>query len=1004
MKQKLLLLSVVMAFFLLPIISNAQITVSGTVTDANTKEVLPGVTVRVKGTRVGTVTNANGRYSLGNVNAKAIIEFSFLGYITYEAPAAETVNAALRSDVAKLAEVVVTGLATSVKRSNLANAVATLSAKELTGTAPPQTLEGALNGKLTGANIVSASGAPGGGISVRLRGITSINSNTQPLYVVDGVFMDNSSISAGLNTVTVAGRASSATSNQDNPSNRIADINPEDIQSIEVLKGASAAAIYGALASSGVVIITTKRGAQGRTQVTVSQDMGFNQAIKLLGVGPWNEDKIQTFFQTVSNGVVTNQPDVDAQKTLFRNAVAQGQIFDYEKEMYGQKGLLSNTSLSISGGGEKTKFYVSGLHQYEDGIIQHTGYTKSSFRANVDHRISDRFNITLTSSYIHSSADRGLTNNDNAGVSFGVALASTPTYAQLHPDANGNFPRNQYAASNPLETRDVITNNEKVDRFVGGATFTAYLQESKISTTRLILNGGLDSYTLATRAIFPNTLQFESNGNGTNGASIQGNTTNLNTNLSAYVVNSLSTEDQKLHFTTSGGGALNNFDQNTILNTATILITGQTNLDQASAIRVDQIRTPRRNRGLFLQEEINWNDRVILTGGLRLDKSSDNADVKKFQYFPKASIAINTTSFSFWKSETINQFKLRAAFGESGNFPPFGSKFTSFAPSNIGGVGGVLIGVQNQAGFPQLGDDVIKQERQKELEMGFDLGLWNGRLALEATGYNRTGSNLIFAQNIPSSSGFVQKIINGGTLRNRGLELALIVLPFNNENFTWNSRTNFWLNRSKVTRLDIPSFNFGGFSNGLSQYKIEQGKSATQIVGVDDINGDGVSDGVFVLGNSEPKFQMSFLNEFTILKNLSASFVLHWKAGGQNINLTQLLTDLGGTSPDWIQNAAKRTSLLGVSARQFVQNSHYIRLREVGLYYTLPANVVKRGFNNAVQSVRIGASATNLFTISPYISYDPEVSNFGTGGFSSSVEVTPFPSSKRIFFHLSVNF
>ncbi|HEY0898839.1 MAG TPA: carboxypeptidase-like regulatory domain-containing protein, partial [Sphingobacteriaceae bacterium] len=409
MKQKLLIILVIVVA-LLPFAGHAQITVTGTVTDAETKEALPGVSVKVKGSTTGTATNEDGRFTLTNVGENATLVFTYIGFATRELPAAASMNVSLVEDYAKLEEVVVTGLATTVKRSNLANAVSTISAKELTGTAVPHTVEGALNGKLTGANIVQASGAPGGGISVRLRGLTSVNSSTQPLYVVDGVFVDNSSISSGLNSVTIASRGSGSTSNQDNPSSRIADINPDDIESIEVLKGASAAAIYGALASSGVVIITTRRGAEGKTKISINQDVGFSKASKLLGVDDWNEDKIQGFFQTRdAAGNVTNQPAVDVQKELYRQALAEGRIIDYEKEMYGNSGFLSNTTVSVSGGTEKTKFYVSGLYQDEGGIIKNTGYTKSSFRTNLDHKISNRFNVSLSANYINSSTNRGLT-------------------------------------------------------------------------------------------------------------------------------------------------------------------------------------------------------------------------------------------------------------------------------------------------------------------------------------------------------------------------------------------------------------------------------------------------------------------------------------------------------------------------------------------------------------------------------------------------------------------
>ena len=364
---------------------------------------------------------------------------------------------------------------------------------------------------------------------------------------------------------------------------------------------------------------------------------------------------------------------------------------------------------------------------------------------------------------------------------------------------------------------------------------------------------------------------------------------------------------------------------------------------------------------------------------------------------PIKSVAINIAKFDFWKSEKFDQLKLRAAYGESGNFPNFGSKFTTLVPANTGGSAGILINLQR-------GNDQVKQERQKEFEAGFDIGTSNGNLSLEATYYRKEGTELIFAQNVPLSSGFTTRIINGGTLTNQGVELALNASPVNKTNFKWNSRTSFWKNTSKVRKLAVPTFDLGGFGTTLGTFRIEEGKSATQIVGID--NG-----GVAVLGNAEPDFQMNFLNDLTIYKNLTFSFLLHWKKGGDNINLTELLTDLGGTSPDYdgddngngIGNAKERTDALGVTARPFIQDAGYLRIREVGLFYAFSPEKMKNWFNNKVSGIKMGVSASNLFTFTKYKSYDPEVSNFGSGGFSSGVEITPFPSSKRLFFHLSVN-
>jgi hypothetical protein len=267
-------------------------------------------------------------------------------------------------------------------------------------------------------------------------------------------------------------------------------------------------------------------------------------------------------------------------------------------------------------------------------------------------------------------------------------------------------------------------------------------------------------------------------------------------------------------------------------------------------------------------------------------------------------------------------------------------------------------------------------------------------------------SDLILNQNLRPSTGFTRGFVNAGELRNRGLELALSATPIETEAIKWDSRTSFWLNRSEITELNIPPFAIGGFGNTLGTFFIEEGKSATQIRG---IKGD---EGVQVLGDAQPDFQMNFHNFLTIKRNLSFSFLFHWKQGGQNINLTELLTDLGGTSPDFddddngngIPNAQERVNALGVSAEPFVQDASYLRLREIGLYYTLPITLLSSAFGDVVRVVRIGASANNLFTISDYKSYDPEVSNFGGNGLSTGVEVMPFPNSRRMFFHFTIGF
>jgi TonB-linked SusC/RagA family outer membrane protein len=982
MKKTKLLLAPLLYVLLLPTILFAQQkNISGKVTDAKGFPV-PGASITIKQSGRIVTADAEGTFSLETPSG-AEITISSTGYkpVTIKAEnAAGDLQVKLEEDVAKLEEIVVTGLATSVKRKNLANAVATISAKQLSGIAPAQTLDGAINGKITGAYINANSGAPGGGTSVKLRGVTSVYGNTQPLYVVDGVFVDNTATSAGLNAVTSAASGGAATSNQDNPSSRIADIRAEDIENIEILKGASAAAIYGSKAAAGVIIITTKRGKQGRTSVSLTQDLGQISARKLIGV--------RTFTAERAAGLSRDPNASAALAAQFTAAESAGKIYDYEKEVYGNKGFARNTVLSLNGGNEKTGFFFSAAQKDEEGIVKRTGYKNTSLRLNVDHRINDRIKIGISTNYINSSADRGLTGNDNTGVSFGVALSSTPSFAELHPDALGNYPNNPFASSNPLQTIALMRNNERVNRFLTGLTLDAILQKSDASITRFIGRGGFDFYNLETNALFPSNLQFQTVSKGT---SIQGNTNNLSTNYILSLVNTLNASSH-LSLTTSAGVTQETGSYNNILNVATQVISGQSNVDQAGALTATQFRTKYQNQGFFIQEEALVAEAITLTGGIRFDRSTNNGDAGKYYAYPKAGLSWNLTQMDIIPKGFIENLKVRAAYGQANNVPAYGSKFTSLVVSNIEGLPGSLVSTE-------LGNAGIKPERQKELEAGIDFSVLKGRLGFQLTYYNKNISDFLMRSGLPSSSGFSIKWANAGDLRNQGVELGLNVTPVSMRNITWNSSVNFWLNRSKVTRLTVPSQPQGSFGYVLGSFQIQEGKSATQILG---LNGQGVG----LLGDAEPDFQLNSFNEITFWNNLSLRFLMHWKKGGQNINLTSLQGDFGMTSPDFdnvtnknnMPDGIYRIMQVGTTAEPFVQNSGYFKVREIGLYYSIQKLPVQ-----FIKGVRLGISLNNFITATKYKSYDPEVSNFGTS-FSTGVDVLPYPASKRADFHITLDF
>ncbi|MEZ4857573.1 MAG: SusC/RagA family TonB-linked outer membrane protein [Flavobacteriaceae bacterium] len=991
MKQNNFKFRVLLFFLISPFLMVAQVSLSGKV-NSDKGDTVPFVNVIEKGTTNGTTTDIEGNFRIEVSNLPVVLVFSSLGYETFEqaVSASGIVNITLKESAESLEEVVITGLATSVKRSNSANSVASLSAEDITGITPPATLDGALYGKFPGAIVNANSGAPGGGLSVKLRGATSLQGNIQPLYIIDGVYVDNSSIAAGLNAVSAAAAGGSA-SNQDNPTNRIADINPEDIANIEILKGASAAAIYGSRAAAGVVIITTKRGKSGETKFRFSQSVGWTEAINLLGVRDYTFDRVlDTFGEDAAND--------------FQTAQNNNSLVDYEKEVFGNSGLLLSTNFNMSGGNEKSRFYAGVSHNNDKGIVKNSGYEKISLRLNLDHKATDWLKFGLSSNYIYSSSNRGFFNNDNSGTTIGIALTATRPWDNLFPDENGIFPDHPNNSSNPLQTIERVTNNEKVNRIIMGGTMNMDIYKAESSSLELILRGGLDFYGQQSRAIFPKDLQFmkPSNG-GLNGVAVQGDTQNKNYNLSAFLVHNFFTNNE-INFRTQAGITNEFFDTNTQLITASGLVASETNVDQAANTGVAQTRLKQEDSGFFVQEEINFQDMFIATVGLRGDKSSNNGDANKLYYYPKGSLAVNLNEFGFWKETSKwNQFKLRVAYGEAGNFAPFGALFTSYTSFTSDGLLGIsLRGVR--------GDAAINPERQKELEFGTDLGFFNGRLSLSGTYYIKTIDDLILNSSLPPSSGFTTEFVNAGELQNKGIELGLNATPFDSENFTWDIAVNWFKNKSEITRLDVEPFNVGAFGATLGTYRIEEGASATQIVGIGPNPGP---NGFQVWGDSEPDFQMG-VNNTLRYKNVDLSFLFQWKKGGDNINLSALLTDLNGTSHDYdtidldpdgqLGNGPYRISQLGSSAGVFVEDASYLRLRELGIYYTVPGKMLANVLNGSIDSVKFGFSGTNIINIFDYNSYDPEVSNFGGGTIFTGVEVTPFPSSKRFLFHVAVNF
>lgn len=975
---------------MLPVVLTSQYTVTGIVTDAKSGDPVIGANVIVQNTTKGTQTDIDGKFSLDLLNNQDVnLVVSYIGYLSQTLSVSTTKNdltVSLEEDFTKLEEVVITGLASSIKRSNLANAVASLSAKELLGTTTIQTTDGALYGKIPGANIRSNGGAPGGGMSIQLRGISSLAGASQPLIILDGVYINNSFQRSGRATVSGAGAA-----NQDDGANRLADINPADIESIEVLKGPSAAAIYGTRANAGVIIINTKRGSSGKTTISLSQDIGSATPLRLLGVDNWNEDKINFFFPATRRAV-----------ELERFNAGKGNLIDYEDYFYNNKATLSNTRLNIVGGDDRTKFYVSGNITSEQGTVRKTGFDRYSVRANLEHKISEKIKISSNSNYIKTNTDRGFTGNqNNTGASIGYNIAYVPNYFDLRPNSQGIYPVNPYFSENPIAVTDHGVNNSEVNRFLQSFTLTAGLLQTNTANLKLAVSGGLDYVQNSTIVYLPEFLQFQ-RAQANPGDLLIGKQENLNTNFQASLV--LNKSVKSLNLSSQVGLVRLDFKNSSLFNRGRGLVPGQNNLRQANIQEINEhFISSVSEAGVFFQQEANYDDKIIGTVGIRWDKSTLNGDHTKFYAFPRASLAFNLTKFDILNSNVISQLKPRIAYGETSGPVSFGSTFTPLGGANIGGLLGSTVSTQD-------GNVNIIPERATELEYGLDLGLFNNRIALEATIYTKNTKDNIQNLSLSPSTGVSSTPSNEAELQNKGVELGLSGTPFDSKNFRWNTRILFWRNRVVMTKLGIPTYLSGAFGSGLGTFLYAQGLAPTTIVGSPALADN--PGGFTIWGDNQPDFNLSFSNSFNILKNLEFSFLVDWKEGGDNINLTAFLSDSGGTTNGWfkddngdgVPNGRQRPPAPHNNAGRWVMDASFIKVREIGLYYTLPKNLLDKGFKGFVKGAKIGASANNVFLFTDYEGYDPETSTFGAQSVANNVDIAPYPTARRIFFHLNLDF
>ncbi|MCY7378219.1 MAG: SusC/RagA family TonB-linked outer membrane protein [Gemmatimonadaceae bacterium] len=967
--------------------AQAQRRVTGRVVEAGGALPLGSVSITLPGTTVGAVTSDNGVFTLSVPAGDVQLNARRIGYRrrTFTVRATDgDVRVELERDPYRLEAQIVTGAATSVARQNVANDVGLVTADQLTHV-PSASIENALAGKIAGAQVIANGGAPGGGNQIRMRGVTSVFGSADPLYVVDGVIISNDVIQPGTNALTSARRASANSSNQDNGVNRIADLNPNDIETVEVLKGASASAIYGSKASNGVIIIKTKTGSTGAPVSNITQRLGTFDLARKFNLRRFTLPEAQAY--AVAQGYSMTPAEV---ATSY--ASCNG-FCDFEEQLYGEHPLSYETGLGVRGGTGSTNYFVSGLTKYDGGIQKNTGYKKDAIRLNLSQFIGDKLSLQVNNNYIRTVTRRGISNNDNANITPYFVFAATPTFFDMRP-TGGVYPVTPVMGTNSFQNVDFIQTPDEVNRIISSVTASYQLMNDERQTLTFKTDAGLDRFNEQVNIVSPRFLIFEPN-DGLPGTvtSNSGSVMNLNLNLS--LAHTWSPVGRRYLATTAAGLQRETSSlRSTNVVTRDVLL-GLENINSGSAPEVFANREAVKGFALFAQEEVlALDEKLLLTAGVRAERSTRNGDVDKLYAFPKASVSYRLVD----AVPAFNEVKLRLAAGQSGNQPLYLQKYRTAITSVYDRQNGV------QAG-PSFGNPDIKPERQTEIETGFDAQFSSGRGALSLTLYQKTIDDVILQIAAAPSVGYTVQILNGGQFRNRGVEALLDVTPVRRQNYGWTSRTTFAKNVGIVTSLPVPAFTLSqdatgqgvAFGAGYGIARLEEGKSVTQIVASDGANG------VVKKGDAAPNFTMGFTNEFT-WKSLRLSTLFDWQKGGNLVNVTKNVFDAFGLAPDVADGGLARINLNDTQGiAQYIEDASFVKLREVALGYDLPASWISR-LGGKPRSVKLELSGRNLLTWTRYTGADPEVSNFGNQQISRFIDLAPFPPSRSFFLTVDVGF
>jgi TonB-linked SusC/RagA family outer membrane protein len=1048
------------ALFLSPYILLGQtktFTIKGTIRD-NANPV-PGASVLIEGTTTGTISDRDGNYEVSvTTDQRAIsVAFSSIGYarqlqqVSLEGQETITLDITLVEDITQLDEVLVVGSTLRSNKRELGNNISSVSTKSLENSGSSN-LFSALQGKVPGAQITQNSGDPAGGITIRLRGVKSLQGNSDPLYVIDGVLVSNSTVNVSQTALTnQVGSAPSVLG-----TNRLVDINPADIESINVINGAAAAAQYGSRAANGVVIITTKRGKEGAPRITFSASINMNQLRKKVPISTYGKQfgsaalrlhPIGTISTGQFNSIGTGNPGAyvptegetfmpitrDGALAYLRTNLVDVTRYDYQDEIF-RTGYGTDNNISVSGGNDKTTYFTSFSYSKNEGIIEGTDFTRYNFRVRIDQKLASWAKLSAGLSYSNSFSNEKANGNVFYSPINSINITNN-IYDITQRDAAGNLQAVEPTRVNPLSTIEDMEFTQIVNRTVNDLQ----LNLTPVKGLGIDWLVGVDAYTQTGKSLieaypyqasaglplerYPNGFA----GNASNTVFLINNDVNVSYELELsddFKLNAIvgtNYQYQRSDFQRSSGELLAPYIE-TVSGASTAIATNYS-LDQFDLF------------GYFGQVTFGYKNLAFLTGAVRRDKSSKFSPSEANQTYPKFSASFIPSDLSFWEDtfdETLlNSLKLRASWGQAGNLTGIGSydRFWQFAPA-------AYLGKPTIVPSATLANPNVKPERMTEFEYGVDIAAWNNRVNFGATFYKQSIEDLVVNRVLAASEGGTSIVNNVGEMENKGIELSLNVIPIRAGDLSWDLTLIYNRNRNKITELGSPTVSISNVA-GAPSFLIEgmpasvfygtaiardngqilltplgllQSEKGTQNSATPleyqvqrDANGQPTGANIrAVIGDPNPDFTGSIMSNLSY-KNLGFSFLFDFVQGVDVFNAdkrTRQGVGIGDFAEKELTGELPRGYIYALynTEEWRVDDGAYTKLREVSLSYNFKSPL--RGISN----INLGVVGRNLISWDNYNGYDPETNAGGNSDILRGVDFGNVPVPRTYKMQLTVTF